>query len=47
VKDVRAADIWPCRDSDVVAGFSAKASRSLRMDVDCFKAELKVEFIVD
>jgi hypothetical protein len=27
-----------------VVGEAAKASRSLRMDEDCFRAELKMEF---
>lgn len=34
----------PCSAGDVVAGDSANVSRSCRIAVDCFRAELKREF---
>jgi len=43
-KEVREAEIWPCREGGVVVGEAAKASRSLRMEEDCLRAELKTEF---
>ncbi len=43
-KEVREAEIWPWSEGGVVAGEAAKASRSLRMEEDCLRAELKMEF---
>ena len=43
-KEVREAEIWPWREGGVVVGEAAKASRSLRMEEDCLRAELKTEF---
>ena len=43
-KDVREAEIWPWSEGGVVVGEAAKASRSLRMEEDCLRAELKMEF---
>jgi hypothetical protein len=43
-KEVREAEIWPCREGGVVVGETAKASRSLRIEEDCLRAELKMEF---
>lgn len=40
----RGVEVLPWRDSEDAAGFSANASRSLRIEVDCLRAELKVEF---
>jgi hypothetical protein len=42
-KDVRLADIWPCSAGEGLDE-SAKRSRSLRMLVDCRRAELKRAF---
>lgn len=43
-KEVRDAEIWPCKEGGVVVGEEAKRSRSRRMEEDCLSAELKVEF---
>jgi len=43
-KEVREEAIWPCRLAGVVSGEEAKMSRSRRMEEDCLRAELKVEF---
>lgn len=43
-KEVREAEIWPCREGGVVVGEAAKTSRSLRIEEDCLRAELKIEF---
>jgi hypothetical protein len=43
-KEVREAEIWPCKEGELDAGSAAKASRSLRIEEDCLSAELKVEF---
>jgi len=42
--DVKLAEIWPRRDAGVVVGEVEKDSRSLRIEEDCLRAELKIEF---
>jgi hypothetical protein len=43
-KEVREAESWPCRAAGVVDGAEEKVSRSRRMEVDCLRRELKIEF---
>lgn len=44
-KEVREAEIWPCRDGeDDVAGRAEKFWRSVRREVDCLSAVLNAIF---
>ena len=40
-------EIWPCNAGEAVEGAEANVSRSLRIAVDCLRAELKRGFCVE